>query len=170
MIYSFAGKCPLPCPKGDHHESSINVSAALVLFDAIPTCWVSKHNSVGLIWLQCRSSDAVAAQRRCIPKCVVKMSAGIITASMFRRCNCAAPKHPKMLPRCEKLVWRIIFLHFILCIFYCQIFASIGLQKKHYLWLVGHKNISTATIVIFNANRHCNTENQHNYMAAEKYY
>jgi len=46
--------------------------AAVVLFDAIPTGWVSKHNSVGLIPLQRRYSDAVAAQRRSIPKCYVK--------------------------------------------------------------------------------------------------
>ena len=72
--------------------------------------------------------------------------------------------------RGEKLVWRIFFLHFKFRIFYCQIFALIGLQKKHCLWLVGHKNISAATIVIFNANLRCNTENQHKYMAAEKYY
>jgi hypothetical protein len=26
MIYSLAGKCPLPCPKGHHHERSINVA------------------------------------------------------------------------------------------------------------------------------------------------
>ncbi len=44
-------------------------SAALVLFDAIPTCCVSKHNSEGLILLERWSSDAVAAQRGCIPKC-----------------------------------------------------------------------------------------------------
>jgi hypothetical protein len=36
-------------------------SAALVFFDAIPTGWVSKHHSVGLIMLQCRSSNALAA-------------------------------------------------------------------------------------------------------------
>jgi hypothetical protein len=35
-----------------------------------------------------------------------------------------------MLPHGEKLVWRIFFLHFISRIFYCQIFALIGLQKK----------------------------------------
>ncbi len=96
MIYSFAGKCHLPCPKGHHHESFKNVSVALLLFDAIPTCWVRKDNSVGLI---CRNSDAVAAQRQSIPKCVVKTSAGIITASVLRRCNCAASMSPKMLPR-----------------------------------------------------------------------
>jgi hypothetical protein len=43
--------------------------AAVVLFDAILTGWVSKHNSVGLISLQRRCSSAVAAQRRSIPKC-----------------------------------------------------------------------------------------------------
>ncbi len=31
-------------------------SAAIVNFDAMPTCWVSKHYSVGLILLQCRNS------------------------------------------------------------------------------------------------------------------
>ena len=68
-INCIAGKCHLPCPKGHHHERSFNVIAAVVLFDAIPTGWVSKHNSVGLIPLQRRCSDAVAAQRRSIPKC-----------------------------------------------------------------------------------------------------
>jgi hypothetical protein len=48
--------------------------AAVVHFDAIPTGWVSKHNSVGLIPLQRRYFDAVAAQRRSIPKCYVKRS------------------------------------------------------------------------------------------------
>jgi hypothetical protein len=61
-------------------------SAALVLFDNIPTSLVSKHHSVGLILLQRRSSDAVAAQRRCIPKCTF------------------------FFPRGEKIVWRIFFL------------------------------------------------------------
>jgi hypothetical protein len=42
--------------------------AAVVLLDAIPTGWVSKHSSVGLILLQCRYSEAVAAPRRSIPK------------------------------------------------------------------------------------------------------
>ncbi len=46
--------------------------AAVVLFDAIPTGWVSKHNSVGLIPLQRRCSDAVAAQRRSIPNVQLK--------------------------------------------------------------------------------------------------
>jgi hypothetical protein len=72
--------------------------------------------------------------------------------------------------RGEKLVWRIFFLHSILRIFYCQIFALIGLQKKHCLRLVGQKNISAATILVFNATLCGNTENQHKYMAAEKYY
>ncbi len=57
-VQSLAGKCPLPCPKGHHHERSINVFSDIVLFDAIPTCGVSKHNSVGLIQLQRRSSVA----------------------------------------------------------------------------------------------------------------
>ncbi len=47
-------------------------SAALELFNAIPTCWASKHSSVGLILLQRRSSDTEGVQRRCIPKCAVK--------------------------------------------------------------------------------------------------
>ncbi len=55
--------------------------AAVVLFDAILTGWVSKHNSVGLIPLQRRYSDAVAAQRRSIPKCSLHF--GIV-----RRCSC----------------------------------------------------------------------------------
>jgi hypothetical protein len=77
MKICFAGKCRLPCPKGHHHERSINILGAL--FDAIPTGWVSRHNSVGLIPLQHRCSDAVAAQRRSIPKCSVKSSGGQIS-------------------------------------------------------------------------------------------
>ncbi len=75
-INCIAGKCHFPCPKGHHHESIINVIflAAVVLFDANQTGWVSKHNSVGLIPLQRRYSDAVAAKRRSIPKCYVKWS------------------------------------------------------------------------------------------------
>ena len=41
-------------------------SAALLLFYAIPTCWVSKDNSLGLIW----------------------------TPEELRRCSCAAAKSP----------------------------------------------------------------------------
>ncbi len=55
--------------------------AAVVLFDTILTGWVSNHNSVGLILLQRRCSDAVAAQRRSIPKCSLHF--GIV-----RRCSC----------------------------------------------------------------------------------
>jgi hypothetical protein len=71
-------------------------SATLVLFDAIPTGWVSKHYTVGLIQLECRCSDAVAAQRWCIPKSAVKTLAVIITALVLRRCSCAASVCPKM--------------------------------------------------------------------------
>ncbi len=76
-INCIAGKCNFQCPKGHHHESIINVlggCSTFLLFDAIPTGWVSKHNSVGLIPLQRRYSEAVAAQRRSIPKCYVKRS------------------------------------------------------------------------------------------------
>jgi len=74
-VQSLAGKCPFPCPEGHHHERCINAFSDIVLFDAIPTCGVSKHNSVGLIQLQRRSSDAGAVQCRSIPKCAVKTSA-----------------------------------------------------------------------------------------------
>jgi len=40
----------------------------LLLFDAIPTSWISKHYSVRPILFQRRSSVAVAAQRRCVLK------------------------------------------------------------------------------------------------------
>jgi hypothetical protein len=70
--------------------------ATLVLFDAIPTGWVSKHYSVGLIQLQRQRSDAVAAQLCCILKCAVKTSAVITTALVLRRCSCAASVCPKM--------------------------------------------------------------------------
>jgi hypothetical protein len=120
----FCRQVSLTLPQG---TPSREFHAALLLFDAIPTCWVSKDNSVGL---QRQSSNAVAAQRRCIPKCVVKTLAGIITASVLRRCNCAASMCPKMLPRGEKLVWRIFCLHVISHIFYCKIFPPIGLHKN----------------------------------------
>ncbi len=77
-------------PRDTITRGALTFSAALVLFDAIPTCRVSKHNSVGLILLQRRSSDAVPAQCRSIPKCAVKTSAVIITVSELRRCSCAA--------------------------------------------------------------------------------
>ncbi len=63
MTNCLAGKCSLPCPNGHHHERSINFSASLVHFNTIPTGWVSKHYSVGLILSQRLRSDAVAAQR-----------------------------------------------------------------------------------------------------------
>jgi hypothetical protein len=72
----FTFTLPLLYPNGHHHERSINIfSGFSVLFDAIPTGWVSKHYSVGLIRLQRRRSDTVDAQLRFIPKCAVKMSA-----------------------------------------------------------------------------------------------
>jgi hypothetical protein len=53
--------------------------AAVVLFDAVPTGWVSKHNSVGLIPLQRRYSDTVAYS--------VGVSQNVlITALEHRRC------------------------------------------------------------------------------------
>jgi hypothetical protein len=75
--------------------------------------------------LRTNSVTAVAAQRRCIQKC-----------SFF-------------LPRGEKLVWRILFLHFISSIFYHQSFAFIRLKNQR-LPLVGwSKNVSASNIVIF---------------------
>jgi hypothetical protein len=82
MTSCLADKCSLPCPNGHHHARSINFSASLVHFNTIPTGWVSKHYNVGLILLNSRNSDAVAAQRRSIPKCAVKTSAVIITTSV----------------------------------------------------------------------------------------
>ncbi len=32
MMYSLAGKCHLPCPKGHHHERSINVFSGFSTF------------------------------------------------------------------------------------------------------------------------------------------
>jgi hypothetical protein len=32
LMYSPAGKCPLPCPKGHHHERSINVISGFSTF------------------------------------------------------------------------------------------------------------------------------------------
>jgi hypothetical protein len=49
-INCIAGKYHLQWPNGHHHESIINVfSGFSTFFDAIPTGWVSKHYSVGLI-------------------------------------------------------------------------------------------------------------------------
>jgi hypothetical protein len=72
------------------------------------------------------------------------------------------------LPRGEKLVWRIFFFHFISRIFYRHSFSPIGLQKnKHCLWLVGPKDISPSTIVIFSTDAVTDTLK---YLAADKYY
>ncbi len=103
-------------------------SAALLLFDAIPTGWVRT--------LQ-RGNNSV-------------------TASVLRRCNCAASVCPKMLGG-KKLVWRIFFLHFLSCIFYHQSFAPIGLQKTKTAsgWLV-KKYFSVNYCDFFHANRCCN--------------
>jgi hypothetical protein len=90
-------------PSREYHNVFSGFST--YFFDAIPTGRVSKHYSVGLILVQRRSSDTVAAQRRCIPKCTF------------------------FLPRGDKLVWQIFFLHFISRNFYRQIFAPSGLQK-----------------------------------------
>jgi hypothetical protein len=136
-------------PRDTITRGALTFLAAVVLFDAIPTGWVSNHNSVGLIPLQRRYTDAVAAQRRSIPKCVVKTSAGIITASVLRRCNCAASVSPKMLQRGEKLVWRIFVFMLFRAFFIVRSLLPLAYTKKHCLWLVGHKNISAATIVIF---------------------
>ncbi len=81
--------CPFPCPNGNHHERSINL-----------------FYSVGLILLQRKSSDALAAQRRCTPKCAFS------------------------LPRCEKLVWRNFFLQFISRIFLSSELCSHWLTKN----------------------------------------
>ncbi len=61
-------------PRDTITRGALTFLAAVVLFDAIPTGWVSNHNGVGLITLQRRYYDAVAAQRRSIPKCYVKWS------------------------------------------------------------------------------------------------
>jgi hypothetical protein len=47
-------------PRDTITRGALTFLAAVVLFDAIPTGWVSNHNSVGLITLQRRYSDAVA--------------------------------------------------------------------------------------------------------------
>ena len=73
--------------------------AAVVLFDAILTGWVSKHNSVGLIPVQRRCSDAVAAQRWSIPKCSLHF--GIV-----RRCSCVKVGLPDFL---QQKMHKIIF-------------------------------------------------------------
>jgi hypothetical protein len=36
MMYSPAGTCPLPCPKGHHHERSINVISGFSTFLRYP--------------------------------------------------------------------------------------------------------------------------------------
>ncbi len=135
-INCIAGKCHLPCPNGHHHESFINVFSGFSTFWRYPNRLVGKHYSVGLIQLQRRRSDAVAAQRRCILKCAVKTSAVIITASVLRCCSCAASVCPKMCGG-EKLVWRI-FSSFYFAHFLSSELCSHWLTKnKHCLWLVG---------------------------------
>ncbi len=125
---------------------------ALVLFYAIPACWVSKHNSVGLIRLQLRSSEPVAAQRRWIPKCVVKTSAVTITASVLRSCKCAASVCPKM-SFFLATWWKasladfhssFCFAHFLLS----DLCSHWPTKNKLCLWLVGSK-----LLWFFNADR-----------------
>jgi hypothetical protein len=55
--------------------------AAVVLFDAIPTGLVSKHNSVGLIPLQRRNTDAAQGFK------IVFLGIIQSTALVFPRCN-----------------------------------------------------------------------------------
>jgi hypothetical protein len=53
-MYSLAGKCPLPCPKGRHHERSIQYtfSAAFILFVRVTGGWdqVVWRASTGVIY------------------------------------------------------------------------------------------------------------------------
>jgi len=99
--------------------------AAVVLFDAIPTGWVSKLNSVGLIPLQRRYSDAVAAQRRSIPKCI-DYSVGTPTLRRVKKClfrhnsECSVGGlHFGIVRRCNCVkVGLADFLHFISHIFF----------------------------------------------------
>jgi hypothetical protein len=115
----------------------------------------SVNTNSGLIQLQRWRSDAVAAQRRCIPKCSVKKSAVIITASVC----------PKMCGG-EYLDWRIFVLHLISLIFYHQSFAPIGLQKTIAAsgWLVKYLSVHYCDILT-----PTDAETQ-KYLATEKYY
>ncbi len=69
MIYSFAGKCHLPCPKGHHHESFKNIVSGIITF-----------------WHHPYLLGQYRQQRR----------TNLITASELRRCSCAASEYPKM--------------------------------------------------------------------------
>ncbi len=42
MIYSFAGKCPLPCSNGHHHEKSINVFSGFITLQ-LPSVVLSQN-------------------------------------------------------------------------------------------------------------------------------
>jgi hypothetical protein len=54
-----------------------------------------------------------------------------------------------MLPRGEKLVLADFLSSFYFTHFLLLDLCSYWITKKHCLWLVGHKDISAATIVIF---------------------
>ncbi len=104
-INCFAGKCNFQCPKGHHHESIINVLGGCSTFWRHP-------NRLGQYTWQRRTNS--------------------VTASVLRRCSCAASEYPKML--WEKVAMVITaavlrryncvkvgfanFLHFISHIFY----------------------------------------------------
>jgi hypothetical protein len=117
-----------------------------------------------------QSSDAVAAQRRCISKCVVKTSAGIITASVLRHCN-----WQRRVSQNVATWWKASLADF-LSSFYFAHFFLLDLCSH---WLTNKNTASGWFVTIislrqllwfFNANWRCNTENQHKYMATEKYY
>jgi hypothetical protein len=78
--------------------------AAVVLFDAIPTGWVSKHNSVGLIPLQRRYSYAVLRSVG-VSQNVLIIASEPLHFGIVRRYNCVK-------------VGLADFLHFISHIFY----------------------------------------------------
>jgi hypothetical protein len=113
---------------------------------------------------QRRSSDAAAVQCRCIPKCAVKTSAVIITASELQGCSCAASLYPKM-SFFLATWWKVSLANFLLNFFRAfkhQSFAPIGLQKKNTAagWLV-QKYLSVNYIVIFLTSTDAVTKNPH---------
>jgi hypothetical protein len=70
MKICIAGNCHLPCPKGHHHERSLNILGGCSTFWRHP-------NRLGQYTQQRRTNS--------------------VTASVLRRCSCAASDYPKML-------------------------------------------------------------------------
>jgi hypothetical protein len=71
------------------------------------------------------------------------------------------------LPRGEKLVWRIFFLHFILCIFIARILLLLAYKKQTLPLVGGSKKYLSVKYCDLLTPTNAVTENP---QAAEKYY